>query len=61
MISDVDIRDWQKVASEKKSRTPAFERLFVAMPFLMMAMANEYIWTIYSMYTRDIGARRRGS
>jgi hypothetical protein len=56
MISDVDIRDWQKSEQEEGRCMPACGWLFVAAPFLMAAMAHEYIWSGYSMYARDIGA-----
>jgi hypothetical protein len=58
MISDVDIKDWQKEGAEACRCMPACGWLFLATPFLMVAMANEYIWSRYSMYARDIGAQR---
>jgi hypothetical protein len=61
MISDVDIRDWQKSEQEEGRDIPACGYLLVAAPFLLAAMANEYIWSRYSMYARDIGALGIGS
>lgn len=61
MISDVDIRDWQKSEQEEGKGMPACGWLFVVAPFLMTAMANEYIWSRCSMYARDIGAQGIGS
>ena len=61
MISDVDIRDWQKSEQEEGRDIPACGCLLVAAPFLLAAMANEYIWSRYSMCARDIGAQDIGS
>jgi hypothetical protein len=61
MISDVDIRDWQKSEEEVNGSTPACGWLLVAAPFLLAATTNEYMWSRYSMYARAIGEQSIGS
>jgi hypothetical protein len=58
MISDVDIRDWQKSEQEAGLGLPACGWWLVAAPFLLAAMANEYMWSRYSLYAREIEGGR---
>lgn len=61
MISDVDIRDWQKSEQGVGGSIPACGWSLVVAPFLLAAMANEYIWSRYSIYARTIGDKDIGS
>jgi hypothetical protein len=61
MISDVDIRDWQQSEQELNGSIPACGWLLAATPFLLAAVANEYIWSRYSMVARSIGDQGMGA
>ena len=60
MISDVDIRDWQQAEQEVNGSTPACGWLLAAAPFVLAAVANEYIWSRYSQVARAIGEQGAG-
>lgn len=61
MISDVDIRDWQQSEQEVNVSIPTCGWLLAAAPFLLAAVANEYIWSRYSMVARSIGEEGTGA
>ncbi len=51
MISDVDIRDWQQSEQKVNGSIPASRWWLARAPFLLAAVANEYI----SMHARIVG------
>lgn len=61
MISDVDIRDWQQSEQEVDGSTPACGWLLAAAPCLLAAVANDYIWSRYSVVARIIGEQGIGA
>lgn len=60
MISDVDIRDWQQSEQEVDGSIPACGWLLAAAPLLLAAVANEYIWSRYSVVAQAITAPAAG-
>jgi hypothetical protein len=61
MISDVDIRDWQQSEQEVNGSIPACGWLLAAAPFVLAAVANEYIWSRYSLVAQAIGEQGTGA
>ena len=61
MISDVDIRDWQRSEQEVNGSMPACGWLLAAAPFVLAAVANEYMWSRYSRAAQAIGEQGTGA